>query len=284
MAKKAKKANTTPALDEVSMMAIEMLEGDRSVGDAMTETTPAVLEDVVAQLDAVDEAQAEAVSEIQATVLELPATENPHDLAAWDQAIAAISQQDAIEMAHKVALAIDTRAAYESDKNPDNGNIHRTLKKARQALSLPSACKAMMVTGFDVGQVNRHKAQNARYNVYALGKLADVLNGVVNGSIGNAINNACLRSLFRFQAAGVPFTMEMAKAAASDKIRITDKNQLGALVRHTVSASTAPTQASSTMQALTDLGIVSRGGSEKNPVFSLTDAPIVSKLSAILQA
>lgn len=269
---------------------------DEQIAAAVTEleqATPmsASLEEVVAQLEAVDEAQAAVQSTLAIEVHEAPAeavhaapaTGEPGDaLDAWNKVIDAIGKDEAIAMALKVSAAIDERKAFELAKDPNNANIQRTLKKAAAQLSMPSACKAMEVTGFELGQLNRVKNAGSRYNVYAFGKLADVLNGVVNGAIGNKINNACLRSLLKCHKAGITFTMETAKLAASDKIRVTDKNLAACLVRHTVSASTAPTQASSTMQALTDLGIVSRGGSEKQPIFSLTSAPIVAKLESIL--
>ncbi|AWV14862.1 hypothetical protein A3862_04550 [Methylobacterium sp. XJLW] len=56
------------------------------------------------------------------------------------------------------------------------------------------------------------------------------------------------------------------------------------LLRHTVSASTAPTQASSTMQALETLGIVRREGSARNSTFHLTEAPVTQQLEAVLFA
>lgn len=253
--------------------------------------TDGQLEEVVAQLDAVDEAAASVLAFEASTVHEAPAetvqvppaTGEPSEaLETWNKAIDAIGQTEAIAMALKVSAAIDQRMAFEQEKDAGNANIQRTLKKAAKLLSLPSACKAMEVTGFDLGQLNRSKHAGSRYNVYAFGKLADVLKGVVDGAINNSINNACLRSLLKCHKAGIAFTMETAKLAASDKIRVTDKNLAACLVRHTVSASTAPTQASSTMQALTDLGIVNRGGTEKNPIFSLTDAPVVAKLASIL--
>ena len=56
------------------------------------------------------------------------------------------------------------------------------------------------------------------------------------------------------------------------------------LIRHTVSASTAPTQASSTMQALATLGVVKAEGSTRNPVYKLTNHPVVEKLEVLLKA
>ena len=51
-------------------------------------------------------------------------------------------------------------------------------------------------------------------------QVADLVDGLTTGVLRNAINIAVMRSLFNFRKAGIPFTGEMAKAAASDKIRV----------------------------------------------------------------
>ena len=56
------------------------------------------------------------------------------------------------------------------------------------------------------------------------------------------------------------------------------------LISHIVAEGTAPTQASSSMQAFVTLGIVTRNETGKNPTFKLTDAPITKKLQALLAA
>lgn len=143
------------------------------------------------------------------------------------------------------------------------------------------AASVTLACNVDPAILNRSLHEGSRYNVYAIGKLADAIFALSGGQVSNAINNAVMRSLFRFRAAGKTFTGEMAKAAASDKIRV-DAAVREHLVRHTVSASTAPTQASSTMQALETLGIVKRTGGTKNPTYELTDSPVVRKLEEVL--
>ena len=46
------------------------------------------------------------------------------------------------------------------------------------------------------------------------------MRGLNTGVLCNAINNAVVRSLLRFHQRGLEFTGDMAKAAASDKIRV----------------------------------------------------------------
>ncbi len=298
MAKKSKLTKTavaaieTEANEAIHMMAIETL-GDALLNEALADTltteeigmiTEAELDQAVQILEASDQVtSAIEVIEAPAEAVEAPqAVTVPADASSWDKALSEISQ-DAIDLGvMSVAQAMDDRAAYELIGGSDN--IQRTLKKARAQLATKRATAAMLVAGFNEAQINRSVQGSKRYNVYALGKLADVLYGVSGGAINNAVNNAIMRSLFKMRRSAHAFTMDVAKAAVSDKIRLTNKAIENLLIRHTVSASTAPTQASSTMQALVDLGVVSRSGSEKNPIFALTDAPIVAKLEAVLQA
>lgn len=207
----------------------------------------------------------------------------------WDATLEALPADKVEETVFATAAAFDDRSAFERAKDPDNTNIQRTLKKARAQMVTRRAAQVMLATNVDPATINRVFHEGSRYNVYALGKLADVIFGLTKnpehqqGQITNAINLACMRSLFQFRAAGMQFTGELAKAAASDKIRV-EAAIRSHLVRHTVSASTAPTQASSTMQALTTLGIVKKSGSHRNPTFDLADTPVVAKLHELLHA
>lgn len=129
--------------------------------------------------------------------------------------------------------------------------------------------------------INRTLHNGSRFNVYAFGKIADIARSLIDGTtLSNAINNAVVKSLFRCKKAGVGFTLEIAKAAASDKIRI-DPTISRNLVRHTVSASTAPTQASSTMQALETLWVMRIQGSRRSPVYEVLDTPIAPALETM---
>lgn len=196
------------------------------------------------------------------------------------------SYEDALvtAMAHKIAAEVDIRATFEDEKNPENTSIQRTLKKVRSELVTKRAARVMLATNTDPSFINRVLHDGSRYNVYALGKYADLVRSLVDGhGLNNAINNAVAKSLFRCKNAGIMFTGEIAKAAASDKIRL-DPSIAKTLVRHTVSSSTAPTQASSTMSALQTLGVVKIEGSTRNPTYRVTENPIASFLEAKLIA
>jgi hypothetical protein len=139
----------------------------------------------------------------------------------------------------------------------------------------------LLAAGVDPEFINRQIHAGARYNVYALGKFADLVFALTDGPMQNAINRACMRSLFNCRRAGVEFTGELARASASDKVRVSEVLRKH-LISHTVSAVTAPTQASSTMQALQTLGIVSTTGSARAPVYHVTDSSIARKAEEVV--
>lgn len=283
----------TETSEAVQMMANEMLDADvvdaiEAIGTVDIDmTTMEIVEeavdmelvaDVVTVLEAVEGCQAgeDAVVEAEAEAV-------VEDQASFNSVMASITDEERLSAAKTLTSAIDERAAFE--RVSGNDNIQKTLAKTRNAFSFPSTAAAMLACNVSEGFVNRSVQDGKRYNVYAFGKLADIAKALAadeGGVIANSINNAICRSLFAFRKAKVPFTGEMAKMAASDKIRAVDAVIKAILVRHTVSASTAPTQASSTMQALETLGIVSKAGSHRNPTYTLTDSPQTAKLERIL--
>jgi hypothetical protein len=123
-----------------------------------------------------------------------------------------------------------------------------------------------------------------RYNVYAIQKYADLVAFSVRGDMMNAINNAVVRSMFRVLDAGLTWDMEAAKAACANRYPVKDAAIRGLLTRHTVDVKTAPTQSSSTMQALVTMGVVKAEGSAKNPTYRFTDKPVVQKFRELLAA
>ena len=240
-----------------------------------------VVEDVVATLEAL-EGETTEVTEPTTAPSDAPAQD-------FDAVLAAVSRDDVDAKLAATVAAIRERKDFELVKDASNTKIQKTLNKVHNRVCTKRAARLLCATNVDPSILNRVIHEGARYNVYAMDKLGDAIWGLTNnemgdrGKISNAINLACMKSLFRFRAASVQYSGEMAKCSASDKIRI-DRAVSEMLVRHTVSASTAPTQASSTMQALETLGIVRRSGSGKNPNFDLTANPIVGKLEAVLAA
>lgn len=250
---------------------------------------PEVIAEVVAELEAdilppVQEPEATVEVSDPPASEEAPVggTQDEPATPTYDEIVSGIADEEVEDTMHATRTELGVRALFENDKNPDNANIHRTLKKCTDSLVRRHAALAMIAASVDIGFINRSLHDGFRYNVYAVGKFADLVDGLTNGSsMRNAINIACCRSLFKFRAAGVPFTGEMARAAASDKLRVSEAVKKH-LIRHTVSASTAPTQASSTMQALETLGVVKAEGSRKNPVYLILDNPITTRLAEVV--
>ena len=285
------KVETSTEDETVDDLALEGIAAELEAAPAETITEPAPLFDAeegitfessplgVPLLAEPTDEQVDAAAENELTAEIGPEAQPEDQIVTFDSLIAKLDPAQVDEMVLDLADELDARAAYEREVGPDNESIHKSLKKARAAfVASKDTARVLLATNTTAGFINRSVSEGARYNVYALGKLADLVKGLTEGQISNAINLACMKSLFALRNAGVPFTSKAAKAAASDKIHDIDAAVKKHLIRHTVSASTAPTQASSTMQALETLGIVTRSGSVRDSVWNLTDHPAVKKL------
>jgi len=200
-----------------------------------------------------------------------------------DQIAASLDLDVVGAKAQSIVNEFDAREIAERQKNLDNDSIVKSLRKSRSKLGSLTAAAVLIAASVDEGFINRTIHTGAAYNVYAIDKVADIVAALGGSTMKNAINIAVMKSMFKFRAAGLSFTGEMAKCCASDKIRIA-ASLSKELVRYTVSASTAPTQASSTMQALQTLGVVINKGSPKLPVYELTDTPATTRLQSLLAA
>lgn len=213
-----------------------------------------------------------------------------------DNLIAKISDDEAKVKVFHIARQLDIREAFQIEKadllaaekgGEPSLNILKTLKAIRQQMVTLRAAKLFSAIKVDPDFMNRSIHAGACYNVYAIPKVADIVYGVTNGVIRNAINIACMKTLFRLHDLEIPMTMEVAKSAASKQYGIKHMNAAirAHLISHTVAEGTASTQASSTMQALCTLGVVSSNNVGKNPTFTLNaDAPITKKLRELIAA
>lgn len=214
-------------------------------------------------------------------VAEAPASE----VESFSDIMAKISDEAADTMAFATRDALDDRARFEMAKNADNEAIQKKLVIIHGKLVTKRAARVMIATSVDADFMNQGFSTNAHYNVYAIEKAADFIAGLSGGSVKNAINVATMKSLFACAKAGITFDFELAKACASNKVPVLQAGVRQHLTRHTVSESTAPTQAGSTMRALVTLGVVSKSGQGKNPVFTLReDQPVTQRLRELLAA
>lgn len=250
--------------------------------DALLEdldNTPAPVVEPAASDPAPAKAAAAAEEEQPATV----SLEVEHVPGDFKEMTEAVEDADKTVMAAAVQSEFDRRLSFELTKNPGNEKMKTNLAGyAKKMTTLPLA-GVLCATDIDPGFINREISAGKRYNVYAIDKVNDILSRLETGHGKNEINAAVMRSLFKFRAAGVPFTGLMAVAAASDKVKV-EKAMEALLVRYTVSPNTAPTQASSTMNALQTLGIVINRGTAKFPVWVLTDTPQTRRLEEVLAA
>ncbi|TXN08925.1 hypothetical protein FV222_00190 [Methylobacterium sp. WL103] len=260
---------------------IESVRADRET--ALTEAFAAMPETDVLLDEVVQEIEAE---EMRDEVHAAEATEEPAATTeiSFRDLMLMLDENDVDLAQRTINAAIDERAAFENAKHGDGANIQKTLKKARESMGLSRGpARVLIAAAVDTAFVNRSQHDGSRYNVYAIGKVVDLLRALASdaGEVQNAINRCVTMSLFNMAKAGQTFSLETAKSAASDKYQ-SDLAIRKHLVRHTVSASTAPTQASSTMQALETLGVVTRSGSSRNPTFALTTNPIVKAIEGKL--
>ena len=187
------------------------------------------------------------------------------------------------DMMAKLRKEFDARRVFEKAKAPGNSTIQKNLTTYEKKLIVPGIAGMMIATHVPAEVINRELTSGKRFNIYALDKMADLLHAANSGQMRNAINIAIMKSLFKAQKAGVAFTGLMAQAACSDKVKV-DKAMQAILIRHTASAATAPTQCSSTMNALVAIGAVANKGTQKYPTWALTDAPITHRLQEVLAA
>lgn len=276
----ARNKKSAPAAEIVELKAIAQVE---PVLDA-TDMSP---DEMLALIDAT--LPPEEVQEPQAAIEEPQAPKAAvEDEVDFDQITGAIDAKAVKDTVLAIAHQVNVREDFETDKSDRTGksNIHRTLKNVRANLVRSHAARVMIGAQVSPTFINRTLHDGSRYNVYALDKFADLVDALTGNKMTNAINIAIVRTMYAFKKAGHAFTKEVALAAASDKLTRTVAPGLRSLlVSHTVSASTAPTQASSTMQALETLGVVKiTGGSRKNPTYTICSNPQSKALEQVAEA
>lgn len=250
---------------------------------AVVETIELTGEELAAIESIETEAETQSVVAEAEEVQAPTGTEEPQPT--FMEALDAIARDvDAIDATRgKLIAAFNERKAFERAKNASNENIQKTLDKGLAKIAPNESVGVLLAACVSPDFVMRSTNEGSAYNVYGVLKLADLTKALVSGVIGNDVNRHIVKSLFQVIAAGEQFTAEAARACVSKQIRFTEK-VVKYLSRHTASPTTAPTQVSSTMAALTSLGIVKNTGTVRNPVWSLTDAPIVERMKEIAQA
>lgn len=196
----------------------------------------------------------------------------------------AISDEDAKSFTLNVVASFDARAENEMKKNADNANIQKNLAKSRAKFARTSAARFMNVANVKSDFILRAERVNAQYNVYAIEKVADLIDAVMHKRALNAINLNVLKSIFKCASKDVAFTHKLAVASASDKVVVEDASVRKLLSRHNVSLTTASTQASSTMNALVTCNVVSEYMTDAREVaYRLNENALVEALREIVK-
>lgn len=293
MARKSKKVSeTNEVLAEMVEASTYAMPSEQS---AMTEHEPTVEEiteaienwsEIPAGTEDIDAAEAEmfalAISgdmsaDVAIEVHETEAVQIAEAPQSFKELIDAVTPEQRKEMCEALKREIDERHSFESVKNPTTyaSSMASTLKTIEKALVRDPIAAVLIAAGVSADFLNKGSGEGSRYSAYAILKLADIASGLSGAAMTNKVNLACMKSLFAMKAAGLPFKSETARAATCDKLRI-DAAIAKHLIRHTVSVSTANTQASSTMQAARTLGIVSQAG--RDAPFNVLDTPQASAL------
>lgn len=233
------------------------------------------------ELAQLDVSLAPEVEEAPAEI-ELPAPPAGETDVDFGQILQGITPEATKTVMEQMNAQIDARRDLEIEKNSYNDNIHRTLKKVRATMVRQLAARVLIATSVSPAFITEQSREGEHYNVYAMGKLNDLVDGLCGLKLSNAINIAIVRTMFRLRDKGIALHRKTLEAAASDKIPVKDKELASLLVRHTVGMSTAPTQTSSTMRALETLGIVKSTGPKNATVFVIQDTPQTKALEQLV--
>lgn len=268
-------AIVTNATNETDTATAVLNTTDSAIDDA-------ILDQVDAKLDALDAQQQQSVSASILTAIDNATSAD--EAKDFDTLYRLLDEGDKLDKANAIGKAIDDRIEWLKTNKPNNTTQAPKLMAYRKKLAMPSKAAVLLVSGTNEEFINRSISKDSVYNLYAIDKVIDFVNGLAGDKLSNAINRAIFKSMINFKAEGIAFTGEMARAAASDKITVQDKKAKSLLMRHTVDAGTAPTQASSTMAALQTLGVVVNKGTMRAPVYELQDTPVTTKLQQLLAA
>ena len=169
------------------------------------------IEEIVQEIENLELSE---LSEITETTDTTTGQSDMLEIVSLESLIAKQNTESAHVMVARIAHEVNERIAFEQETE-SNPNIQKTLNKVYKSLVTLRAAKLLLATNVSPDFINRTVHTGKRYNVYALGKLADVIFGVTDGVISNAINIACMRTLFNLNAHGMQMTGEIAKGACS---------------------------------------------------------------------
>lgn len=193
-----------------------------------------------------------------------------------------VTQNDAASMRDALRDNLVNRAEYERAKNAENDSVQSTLNNVSKIYLNEHFARFALVCSLDAAHINKSERVNARLNVYTLDKIAALFKATCAHSKHNAFNAAIVASLVNFanSKSEAHFTIEHAKMSASKFYNCENvkANRKLLVRRDSVAASTASTQASSTMNALKACNAVTEYTNEGMICYRLNDNAIANAL------
>jgi hypothetical protein len=170
----------------------------------------------------------------------------------------------------QINTQIDARAAFERAKNASNDSMQDTLKAIRASLSHDSIASVLIASNVNVALINHAERINARMNVYAIEKIANVARFIAKANSLNHYTLAIFKSALALEASERVMTHKDAVCACSASVKHTDSKREHVLkstryAKHT-SANTASTQASSSINALQAFDVLIESRDDSNAV------------------
>ncbi len=177
--------------------------------------------------------------------------------------------------------AFDSRAAYEVSKNAENTNMQKTLTDLKVSVNHESIAALMMKANVSADFINRAERSNARFNVYSAEKIVNVIRFAASAAALNHYTLNILKSVCACENASVDFTQADAVSACSLSVKVNaaKASHISQYQKH-VSANTASTQASSSLNALLMTNVIIEKRNAANVTcFKLSNSDFASELA-----
>lgn len=172
----------------------------------------------------------------------------------------------------EIAAAIVARKSYETEQNPENTNIQKTLDGLAADFAHVDVCKFMFAASVDANFINRQERKNKRFNVYSAQKVANVARAAAAAETLNAYTQTLLRTAIALTRADMSMTHRDAHSALCLDLKV-DVSKAQHIVRYgkNIASNTADTQSSSSINALQMFNVLKEVRDDKNEVAYVVD-------------
>jgi hypothetical protein len=174
----------------------------------------------------------------------------------------------------QMQTAIAARASFETAKNAANTSMQKTLTDFAKSVDHDTLAEIMIACNVDATFINRAERVNARFNVYAAEKVANVVRYLASVASLNHYTLAIIKTAIALESEKQIMTQKDACNACSASLKSSDAKRekivkSARYSKHT-SANTATTQSSSSLNALIQCNVLSEArDAENNATFTL---------------